>query len=106
MVLCLTSIIARLGKLPFSRDSRSGRPASRRAGPVARQASQAFASASRATGGETNAQNLSPPLANPERSMAVLFARYGDDELALLLDFAGRANAISMEQIARLRAKE
>jgi DNA-binding MarR family transcriptional regulator len=52
---------------------------------------------------QAEAAPIFEPLA---RAMAELFARYSDDELALILDFAGRANAITMEQIARLRAKE
>ncbi len=39
------------------------------------------------------------------RAMDELFARYTDDELALILDFASSANAITVEQVARLRAK-
>ena len=40
------------------------------------------------------------------QAMAELFARYTDDELALILDFARRANVITLDQIARLRAKD
>jgi DNA-binding MarR family transcriptional regulator len=37
-------------------------------------------------------------------AMDALLARYSDDELALLLDFATRANAVTLEQIGRLRS--
>jgi DNA-binding MarR family transcriptional regulator len=46
------------------------------------------------------------PVFGPVRAaMDALFARYSDDELALLLDFATRANVITQEQIARLRSE-
>jgi DNA-binding MarR family transcriptional regulator len=38
-------------------------------------------------------------------AMGALLDRYSEAELALLLDFAERANAITLEQIARLRAE-
>jgi hypothetical protein len=37
--------------------------------------------------------------------MDALFAGYSDDELALILDFADRANALTLERIIRLRTK-
>jgi DNA-binding MarR family transcriptional regulator len=46
------------------------------------------------------------PIFRPmAQAMDELFARYSDEELALILDFATRANAITLEQIARLRAE-
>lgn len=39
-----------------------------------------------------------------QRTMAELYARYSDRELALILDFATRASAVAREQTARLRA--
>jgi DNA-binding MarR family transcriptional regulator len=38
-------------------------------------------------------------------AMDALFARYSDDELAVLLDFATRANVVTNEQIKRLRSE-
>ena len=38
------------------------------------------------------------------RAMADLYARYSDEQLALLLDFAKRAADVGQEQTARLRA--
>ena len=37
------------------------------------------------------------------RAMADLYGRYGDQELAVILDFASRAHAVTQEQTARLR---
>lgn len=39
------------------------------------------------------------------RATAELLARYGDEEVALVLDFAARANALTLAEIAKLRAK-
>jgi DNA-binding MarR family transcriptional regulator len=39
------------------------------------------------------------------RAMDALYASYSDEQLAVILDFSARANAIVLEQIARLRAE-
>ena len=39
------------------------------------------------------------------RATDALFATYSDQELALILDFATRANGLTLEQIARLRGE-
>jgi DNA-binding MarR family transcriptional regulator len=39
------------------------------------------------------------------RAMQELFARYTDEQLATILDFATRANEITIQQIARLRSE-
>ena len=46
------------------------------------------------------------PFFDPlQRAMAGLYARYSDQELALIIDFTARANAIMREEIARLKAE-
>jgi hypothetical protein len=39
------------------------------------------------------------------RAIDELFATYSDEQLALILYFANRANAIVVQQIARLRSE-
>jgi DNA-binding MarR family transcriptional regulator len=47
------------------------------------------------------------PLYEPmQRAMEELYARYSDEEIALLLDFLRRANRAGPEEIARLRGLE
>ena len=46
-----------------------------------------------------------PHFAPLARAMAALFARYGDDELALILDFTARSNQVLSEENTRLRGK-
>jgi DNA-binding MarR family transcriptional regulator len=50
---------------------------------------------------QAEAAPIFEPLA---RAMDELYASYSDDQLAVILDFAARANAIVLEQITRLRA--
>jgi DNA-binding MarR family transcriptional regulator len=46
------------------------------------------------------------PIFGPmAEATAALLARYSDDELALILDFWQRANAMTQEQIVRIRAE-
>ena len=54
---------------------------------------------------ENAERELGPPFAALAQAMADLFARYGDDELALILDFTTRANAIVFDQIGKVRAE-
>jgi DNA-binding MarR family transcriptional regulator len=49
-------------------------------------------------------REIGPLYASMERAMGELFASYDDEQLALILDFAARANAITREEIATLRA--
>lgn len=46
-----------------------------------------------------------PLFEGMRQAMRKLFARYSDEELALILDFATRASATGQEEIARLRAE-
>jgi DNA-binding MarR family transcriptional regulator len=46
-----------------------------------------------------------PHFAPLARAMAELFARYSDDELALILDFTARSNHVLSEENTRLRGK-
>lgn len=46
------------------------------------------------------------PIFQPmSEAMNALFARYTDEELALILDFSTRASSIALEHITRLRAE-
>ena len=49
-------------------------------------------------------REIAPLYESMAGATAELLARYDDEELALLLDFATRANAMTLEEIARLRA--
>jgi DNA-binding MarR family transcriptional regulator len=53
---------------------------------------------------ENAERELEPFYAGIGREMADLIARYGDAEIALLLDFLVQSNAIVAEQIALVRA--
>ena len=55
---------------------------------------------------ENAMRDLGPPYAAMMEAMEELFARYSDEELALLADFVSRAAAITGEQVARLRSAE
>jgi DNA-binding MarR family transcriptional regulator len=48
-------------------------------------------------------REIGPHFGPMAHAMAELFARYRDEELALILDFATRANAIAQEATIRLR---
>jgi DNA-binding MarR family transcriptional regulator len=50
-------------------------------------------------------REIAPLYESMARATAELLARYGDEELALILDFAARANALTLAEIAKLRAK-
>ena len=54
---------------------------------------------------ENAERELGPPFAAMAQAMDDLFARYGDDELRVILDFTTRANAIVFDQIARVRTE-
>jgi DNA-binding MarR family transcriptional regulator len=53
---------------------------------------------------EPVASVLDPLYAGMAHAMAELYARYSRDELAVILDFITRANAIVREETARLRS--
>ena len=46
---------------------------------------------------------IAPYYASMGRAMNDLLARYGDEELDLLVDFLGRANLVAREETAKLR---
>jgi DNA-binding MarR family transcriptional regulator len=48
-------------------------------------------------------REIGPIFASMTRAMDALAARYSDEELAVILDFATRANARTLEEIAKLR---
>ena len=50
-------------------------------------------------------REIAPLYESMARATAELLARYGDEELALILDFTARANALTLAEIAKLRAK-
>ena len=50
-------------------------------------------------------RDVLPHFAPLARAMAALFARYSDDELALILDFTARSNQVLSEENTRLRGK-
>jgi predicted ArsR family transcriptional regulator len=54
---------------------------------------------------ENAVRDLGPSYATMSRAMTDLIDRYSDDELAIIADFMTRAAAVTVEQIARLRAE-
>lgn len=54
--------------------------------------------------GELLARDVAPLYEPLERALATLYARYSDDQLALILDFVSSANTAIREHIARLRS--
>ena len=54
--------------------------------------------------GETE-REIGPYFSSMARAMAELYARYTDEELALILDFVTRAGAVGQAETARLRSE-
>jgi DNA-binding MarR family transcriptional regulator len=55
---------------------------------------------------EVAERDLAPPYTAMRQAMEELFARYSEEELAIIADFISRAAAITGEQVARLRSEE
>jgi DNA-binding MarR family transcriptional regulator len=53
---------------------------------------------------ENAERDLGPAYAGMREAMEALMSRYGDEELAVILNFMTRAAAITAEQITRLRS--
>lgn len=50
-------------------------------------------------------QETGAPFGSMLQASAELFSRYGDEDLALILDYVTRSNAMLQEETARLRGK-